>query len=135
MLDTMHWPDEIRRPDFPFLHEDVDVRLAHLRAAANLIENLSGDFEPGQYDDSYSAALSAMIEARIEGRDVVQPTAAIQDEGVNELLSALQHSAQDRTEADAAVAKAKAAAEKAKTAKSTARSSAAKPRSASKSRR
>lgn len=34
MLDTMHWPDEIRAPDFPFLHTDVDLRVAEVRAAA-----------------------------------------------------------------------------------------------------
>ncbi|HKS43957.1 MAG TPA: Ku protein [Amycolatopsis sp.] len=135
MLDTMHWPDEIRRPDFPFLHEDVDVRPPHLRAAANLIENLSRDFEPGLYTDSYSEALSALIEARIEGREVVQPTAETQDKGVEVLLEALQESAQDRADADAAVAKAKAASEKAKSARSAARKAASKPKSASKSRR
>ncbi|WP_341771263.1 Ku protein [Amycolatopsis acidicola] len=31
MLDTLHWPDEVRRPDFPFLYEDVEVRMAQVR--------------------------------------------------------------------------------------------------------
>jgi DNA end-binding protein Ku len=139
MLDTMHWPDEVRTPDFPFLHGDVDVRLPQVRAAANLIENLSGDFEPAEYADSYTAALEALIEAKVEGREVLQPTAAIQDEGVEELLAALQDSAQTRTDTDQAespaVKRAKAAAEKASAAKSTAKKAASKARSAPKTRR
>lgn len=135
VLDTMRWPSEIRRPDFPFLHDDVDVRLSQLRAAANLIENLSGDFEPGAYTDTYSDALAALIDAKVEGREVVQPTAAIQDAGVDQLLEALQASAQERADSDAALAKAKEAAEKAKSARSTARKAASKPRSATKSGR
>ncbi|MFD2421323.1 non-homologous end joining protein Ku [Amycolatopsis pigmentata] len=137
MLDTLHWPTEIRRPDFPFLHEDVDIRLTHLRAAANLIENLSNDFEPATYSDSYSAALAALIEAKVEGREVLRPTAAIQDEGVEKLLEALQSGAQERTDTDAerAVEKAKDAADKAASSRSSARKAAAKSRSAPKSRR
>lgn len=135
VLDTMHWPDEIRRPDFPFLHDDVDVRLSHLRAAANLVENLSGDFEPGEYTDTYSAALAALIEAKVEGREVVQPTAGLQAAGVDELLEALQATAQQRTDTDAAMAKAKAASEKAKSARSRARKVSSKSRSATKSGR
>jgi DNA end-binding protein Ku len=135
VLDTMHWPDEIRRPDFPFLHDDVDVRLSHLRAASNLIENLSGDFEPGEYTDDYTAALTALIEAKVDGRDVVQPTAARQDAGVAELLDALQTSAQERADKEAAVAKAEAASEKAKSARSRARKASSKTRSAPRSSR
>jgi DNA end-binding protein Ku len=138
MLDTMHWPDEVRTPDFPFLHEEVDVRLPQVRAAANLIENLSGDFEPVRYTDGYAAALAALIEAKVEGHEVVRPTAAVQDEGVERLLAALQDSAQTRTDADRAepaVTKAKAAADKAATARSTAKKAAAKARSAPKSRK
>jgi DNA end-binding protein Ku len=135
VLDTMHWPDEIRRPDFPFLHDDVDVRLSHLRAAANLVENLSGDFDPGEYTDTYSAALAALIEAKIEGREVVQPTAGRQAAGVDELLEALQATAQRRADTDAAMAKAKAASQKAKSARSKARRASSKARSATRSGR
>ncbi|WP_027935881.1 Ku protein [Amycolatopsis sp. ATCC 39116] len=135
VLDTMHWPNEVRRPDFPFLHEDIDVRMPELRAAANLIENLSGDFEPSAFADGYAAALHDLVDAKVEGREVVRPTAAIQDEAVTELLQALQSSAQDRTDADQGVAKAKAAAKKAAEAKGRARKATSKAKSAPKSQR
>ena len=46
--------------------------------AGSLIETLSGDFDPSQYKDSYREALQAVIEAKIEGREIVQPTDARQ---------------------------------------------------------
>ncbi|PXY27131.1 Ku protein [Prauserella muralis] len=140
MLDTMHWPDEIRAPDFPFLHTDVDLRVAEVRAAANMIENLSRDFVPGDYSDGYADALSALIEARHEGREVARPTAAVQDEGVAELLRALQESSQERADTDQAqaqerVERAQAAAGKAGAAAERATKAAGKARSAPRSKR
>ncbi|WP_414945091.1 Ku protein [Amycolatopsis sp. cmx-11-32] len=128
VLETMLWPDEIRRPDFPFLHEDVDLRRGELRNAVSLIEDLTQDFDPGQYTDRYREALEALIQAKLDGDDVLQPTAAQQAEGVTRLLAALQQSA---VEADnAPVEKAKAAASKAREARTRAKkaSSSAKSR-------
>ncbi|WP_341771262.1 hypothetical protein [Amycolatopsis acidicola] len=104
-----------------------------------MIENLSGDFEPADYTDGYSAALQALIDAKVEGHEVVQPTTAIQDAGVEQLLAALQETAQERTDTDQAtspeVVRAKAAAEKAKESATKAKKATSKARSASKTRR
>jgi DNA end-binding protein Ku len=124
VLETMLWPDEIRTPDFPFLHEDVDLRRGEVKTAVNLIEELTADFEPGKYTDRYREALDALIRAKIDGADVVQPTAAEQAEGVTKLLAALQ----DSVQANNPVTKAKAAAAKARQARTAARKTAAKPR-------
>ena len=51
VLETMLWPDEVRKPDFGFLDEDVEVRPQELAMAAVLIETLAGDFDPSQYND------------------------------------------------------------------------------------
>ncbi|MFC3452369.1 non-homologous end joining protein Ku [Amycolatopsis speibonae] len=119
VLETMLWPDEIRRPDFPFLHEDVDLRRGELRNAVSLIEDLTQDFDPGRYTDRYREALEALIQAKLDGDDVLQPTAAEQAEGVTRLLAALQQSS---VEADRApVEKAKEAAEKARQARTRAK--------------
>jgi DNA end-binding protein Ku len=90
VLETMLWADEIRTPDFPFLHSDVDVRLGEVREAVAMIERLAGDFEPQNHTDHYREALEALILAKVEGSEVVQPTAAAQDAGVADLLAALQ---------------------------------------------
>ncbi|EME55725.1 Ku protein [Amycolatopsis decaplanina] len=119
LLETMLWPDEIRRPDFPFLHEDVDLRRGELRNAISLIEDLTQDFEPGRYTDRYRESLEALIQAKLDGDDVLQPTAAEQAEGVTRLLAALR---QSEVETDRApVEKAKEAADKARQARTRAK--------------
>jgi len=93
VLETMLWPDEVRVPDFPFLDEDVEVRPQELAMAGSLIETLSGDFDPGQYKDSYREALQAVIEAKVAGREVVQSEPAQPTSGtVVDLMAALRAS-------------------------------------------
>lgn len=94
VLETMIWPDEIRTPDFAFLDEDVDLRPQEEKMAKSLVESMSGDFDPDDYSDDYRQALQQVIDAKIEGRDVVeapeeaQPTAG----NVVDLMSALRAS-------------------------------------------
>lgn len=90
VLETMLWPDEVREPDFAFLDDDVPVRAQELRMAESLIETLSGDFDPSRFRDDYREALEAVIEAKIEGRDVVTPPSAEPAEAsVSDLMSIL----------------------------------------------
>jgi DNA end-binding protein Ku len=72
-LETLLWPDEVRKPEFPFLDEDIDVRSQELKMAASLIETMTEDFEPDQYHDTYREALEAVVRAKVEGNDVVRP--------------------------------------------------------------
>ena len=93
VLETMLWPDEVRTPDFGFLDEDVEVRSQELAMAGSLIETLSGEFDPTEYKDGYREALQSVIEAKIEGREVVQPTEAQPTAGtVVDLMAALRAS-------------------------------------------
>src|SRR5436190_4575317 len=57
VLHTMRWPDEIRRPDFGFLDEDVPVRPQELAMAESLIATMAGDFDPAQFTDDYREAM------------------------------------------------------------------------------
>jgi DNA end-binding protein Ku len=100
VLETMLWPDEVRTPDFAFLDEDVEVRDQELAMAGSLIETLTGDFDPTQFSDSYREALQAVIDAKVQGREVVQPEGAQPTAGtVVDLMAAL------RASVDAAKAK------------------------------
>ncbi len=93
VLETMLWPDEVRTPDFGFLDEHVEVRQQELAMAGSLIETLSGDFDPSEYKDTYREALQAVIEAKVEGREVVQPEDAQPTAGsVVDLMAALRAS-------------------------------------------
>jgi DNA end-binding protein Ku len=132
MLETMMWPDEIRTPDFPFQHEDVDIRPGELRTAITMIEQLAGDFKPQQYSDHYREALEELIQAKVDGNEVVQPTATQQAAGVTALLAALQSRVENGSTGKAAVTKAKTAARKAATSSATAKKAATKNRSKTK---
>ena len=105
VLEMMLWPDEIREPNFGFLDEDIDVRPQELSMAESLIESLSGDFEPDQYAGNYREALQALIEAKVEGREVVQPAEATVDSGtVVDLMAALRASVEAAKQGRGAVA-------------------------------
>ena len=93
VLETMLWPDEIRTPEFAFLEEDVEVRPQELTMAGSLIDSLTAEFDPSQYNDEYREALEAVIAAKVEGQEVVQP-AAEQPQGgaVLDLMAALRAS-------------------------------------------
>ncbi|MGC9670095.1 Ku protein [Planosporangium sp. 12N6] len=75
VLNTMLWPDEVRKPAFDFLDDDIDVRPAELAMAGSLIESMAADFEPTAYTDDYRAALQEVIDAKVGGREVVAPEA------------------------------------------------------------
>jgi DNA end-binding protein Ku len=93
VLETMLWPDEIRKPEFGFLDEDVTVRPQELAMAGTLIESLSGEFDPNEFHDSYREALEQVIEAKAAGDEVVPPP-ALPDTGgaVVDLMAALRAS-------------------------------------------
>src|SRR5580692_7622017 len=76
-LETLLWPDEVRSPDFAFLDEDIEVRSQELKMAASLIDTMTEDFEPDQYHDTYRDALEAVVQAKVEGNDVVRPPGVV----------------------------------------------------------
>jgi len=77
VLETLLWPDEIRTPDFKFLDENIDVRSQELKMAASLIDTMTEDFDPSAYTDAYREALEALVQAKIEGNEVVRPAGTL----------------------------------------------------------
>jgi DNA end-binding protein Ku len=76
VLETMVWPDEVRTPDFGFLDEEIETRPAELAMASSLIDSMAGSFKADEFTDNYREALQEVINAKIEGREVVQPEEA-----------------------------------------------------------
>jgi Ku protein len=93
VLHTMRWPDEIRRPDFGFLDEDISVRPQELKMAEALIASMTGEFDPGEFTDDYREAMTALLEAKQSGGEV-QQVPEVEDTGgaVVDLMSALRRS-------------------------------------------
>ena len=92
VLETMLWPDEVRSPDFPFLKEDVEIRSQELQMASSLIDTMTGDFDPSEYKDAYREALQSVIEAKIQGKEVVAQEPQEEAPVAADLLSALRAS-------------------------------------------
>ncbi|WP_375490680.1 Ku protein [uncultured Jatrophihabitans sp.] len=93
VLNTMIWPDEVRTADFGFLDDDVELREQEKNMARSLVESMAGDFEPEDYTDDYREALEAVIDAKVEGREIVETEEPQPNAGnVVDLMSALRAS-------------------------------------------
>jgi DNA end-binding protein Ku len=94
VLNTMHWPDEIR----PFALEDVGIdevpqpRDAEVDMALTLIESYSGDFEPGAYEDTYRKKVLEAVEAKVQGQEITVVEEAEETGSVVDLMAALKAS-------------------------------------------
>jgi DNA end-binding protein Ku len=93
VMETMIWPDEVREPDFGFLDATVELRAQERAMADSLVSSMAGDFDPSEYTDNYRAALQEVIDAKVEGREVIEPEEAQPNSGnVVDLMSALRAS-------------------------------------------
>jgi DNA end-binding protein Ku len=98
LLQTMLWPDEIRKPDFAVLDTEVELRPQELKMAASLVESMAADFEPEGFTDSYREAVIELIDAKLERGESAQLPAtdkkakAGKTGEVVDLLTALQRS-------------------------------------------
>jgi len=93
VLATMLWPDEVRKPQFPFLADDDEwvTPTQELAMAEALIDSLSDDqLDPARYRDVHRETLTALIDAKATGR---APTpSAGSSAAPPDLLSALRAS-------------------------------------------
>ncbi|HEU5039553.1 MAG TPA: Ku protein [Gemmatimonadales bacterium] len=70
MLETLFYPDEVRaQPEVEVKGAKVSGR--ELEMAFTLIELLRKPFDPAEYKDHYREALGELIEAKLEGKEVV----------------------------------------------------------------
>ncbi|MDT7716280.1 MAG: end-binding protein Ku [Pseudonocardiales bacterium] len=91
-LQTMVWPDEVRKAQFDVLDREVAVSDAELKMADTLIEAMSSDFTPEAYQDGYREALLSVIEAKTAGKEFVAPPTSAQPAPAVDLITALQAS-------------------------------------------
>jgi DNA end-binding protein Ku len=93
LLTTLHWPDEIRSAkDLDLPDEEYDFKPAELQMARNLVSAMTGEFEPEKYKDEYREALMKVIEAKVEGKQVVEPQPAEESGNLIDLMAALEAS-------------------------------------------
>jgi DNA end-binding protein Ku len=90
MLETLYYPDEIRL-DRGMDLSNVKVSDRELDMAFTLIDLFRKPFDPSEYRDHYREALAELIEAKLEGKQVVQAPAA-RSTRVIDLADALKRS-------------------------------------------
>src|SRR2546430_4802258 len=107
---TMYYQDEIRQVE-EFRTDTSLVKDKELAMAKMLISSLEADFEPQKYHDTYRDNLQKLIEAKIEGKKVVEtPTEHVAP--VIDIMEALKKSlAEKRKPAQVATAAAAGAQE------------------------
>jgi DNA end-binding protein Ku len=100
LLSTLYWPDEIRalgELDLP--EEEPEIKPAEKKMAAQLIEAMTGEFDPEAYRDEYREALMQVIESKIEGRETVEIETDEEPTKLVDLMAALQASVNAATSA------------------------------------
>jgi len=93
LLSTLYWPDEIRAmSELDLPDEEPEIKPAEKKMAAQLIEAMTGEFDPAQYRDEYREALMQVIESKIEGRETVEIESPAEPTKLVDLMAALQAS-------------------------------------------
>jgi len=115
VLETLLYPDEVTLPDeiegLP--RDDVEIQDRELKIARQLIESLSTEFEPENYQDEYRERVLELIEQKAEGKQIVTQPATEEPTKVVDLMAALEASLAQAKEAKADKANPEAKADKA----------------------
>ncbi len=90
LMHTMYYAPEVNRNE-EFRTNTSSVKDKELELAKMLIESLAGTFEPEKYKDSYRENVLAMIEAKRQGKEIVEAPAP-QPGKVVDILEALKKS-------------------------------------------
>ena len=93
VMQTMMWPDEIRKPEFGSLKDVEPAKPQEVQMAKLLLETLAGDYDAEEFEDDYAEAVEALVKAKLEGGEVKRTKEAAPSAGeVVDLLAALQKS-------------------------------------------
>jgi DNA end-binding protein Ku len=93
VLQTMLWPDEVRRPDID-VGDGSGVRPQELAMARSYIDALSGDLDLSDQHDGYRAALLELVDAKAAGQAPPEPAEDTDAGGADvvDLVEALRRS-------------------------------------------
>ena len=94
LMQTLHFADEVR--ELPVAAGSPNVGETELAMAEKLIEAMAGHFEPAAYRDEYQDRLRALIERKIEGKEIVAQKDEAPSNIIN-LMDALKASLEETT--------------------------------------
>jgi DNA end-binding protein Ku len=95
-METMLFPDEVTQPEsieeLAAVDGDVKTTKRELDMAKQLIESLSGDFDPSEYRDEYRERVLDMIERKAAGETITIEEPVAEKKEVPDLMAALEAS-------------------------------------------
>ncbi len=95
-METMLFPDEVIQPDsieeLAAVDGDVKTTKRELDMAKQLIESLSGDFDPSGYRDEYRERVLDLIERKAAGETITIEEPVAEQKEVPDLMAALEAS-------------------------------------------
>lgn len=96
VLETMFFADEVRDPtnldEMGLLGKGSAPSDRELRAAADLIESLTTDWDPERYGDTYREQVLELVQRKAEGQDIVVEDREEERAPVIDLMEALEKS-------------------------------------------
>jgi DNA end-binding protein Ku len=108
-LETLFFAEDVRaKRDIEDAVAESDVKDAELDLARQVIESISGEFEPEEFRNEYRDELRQMLEAKLAGQEITKPEPAVETP-VIDLMEALKASVAE-TKKQPAAKKEKAAA-------------------------
>lgn len=91
-LETMRYADEVLAVDRELVDSQPEPTERELEMARQLVDTLSGDFDPEKYHDEYREEVLALIERKAAGEEIVAPAAPEEPAKVLDLMAALEAS-------------------------------------------
>ncbi|HUS19574.1 MAG TPA: Ku protein [Terriglobales bacterium] len=91
MLHTIYYKNEIREVE-GFGEIDVEIKPAEIKVANQLIEALAAEWEPEKYADTFQENVKKLIQARLDGKEVVAVDKPRKMAPVVDLMEALKAS-------------------------------------------
>jgi DNA end-binding protein Ku len=91
LLYLLYYANEVRSPEnIAELNYNADIHENEMKMATSLIGNMTSDFDIREYRNEYREALKNLIQAKIEGREVISPPEA--QGNIIDLMEALKAS-------------------------------------------
>jgi DNA end-binding protein Ku len=90
VLETMYFADEVRKPESA--DGTGELRKAEVEMARTLVENLTAEFDPEKYDDTYRKELLALLKEKAETGEISAPREEAEEGEVVDLMAALRES-------------------------------------------
>jgi DNA end-binding protein Ku len=91
-LETMRYADEVLSVDRELVDSQPEPSERELDMARQLVDTLSGTFDPEKYHDEYREEVLALIDRKAAGEEIVAPAAPEEPAKVLDLMAALEAS-------------------------------------------